>query len=80
MACRDVLHPFVPVDTTPPELHETVRKAIARAIETGELLQVSREARRISAALPGVPLTRLVHLLLEAAVSARIDFEIAPAS
>jgi hypothetical protein len=59
-------------------LDEAIRRTIARAIETGELLDVPAEARRLAAACPAIGGARIAALLLEAGVEARINLVLGP--
>ncbi|HEX2256576.1 MAG TPA: hypothetical protein VHG92_07730 [Afifellaceae bacterium] len=66
----------------PPEtaarLDEAIRRSVARAIETGELLDVAAEAGRLAAALPEAAGSRVADLLIRAGVEARINLALGP--
>lgn len=59
-------------------LDEAIRRTVARAIETGELLDVATEAGRLAAALPEAARARVADLLIRAAVEARINLALGP--
>jgi hypothetical protein len=54
-------------------LDEAIRRTIARAIETGELLDVPAEAERLAADCPDIGGARIADLLLAAGVEARVN-------
>lgn len=74
-ACyHSVSHTAEPADL----LDEAVRRAVARAIETGEVLNPDAEARQMAASHPGIARTRIADLLIRAGVEARINLELGP--
>jgi hypothetical protein len=58
-------------------LDEAIRRTVVRAIETGDLLDVGAEARRLAASYPWIASTSIAEMLLRAGVEARINLELA---
>lgn len=72
-----VCYRTIPIDVAPAFLlDEAIRRAVARAIDTGEVLNVEAEARRLAAGYPGTAPNRIAELLIEAGVGARINLEL----
>lgn len=61
-------------------LDEAIRRTVARAIETGELLEVAAEAGRLAAACPEIASAGVADLLIRAGVEARINLALGPES
>jgi hypothetical protein len=59
-------------------LDEAIRRTIARAIETGELLDVPAEAERLAADCPDIGGTKIADLLIAAGVEARVNLALGP--
>lgn len=59
-------------------LDEAIRRIIACAIETGELLDVPTEAERLAAGCPDIGGARIADLLLEAGLEARVNLVLGP--
>ena len=69
---------FHPMDEPAGLLDEAIRRAVARAIETGEVLNVEHEARRLAAGYPGMASACVADLLIQAGVEARINLALGP--
>ena len=59
-------------------LDEAIRRSVARAIETGEVLDVAAEAGRLAAACPEIANAGVADLLIRAGVEARINLALGP--
>lgn len=57
----------------PASLDEAIRRSVAHAIETGELLDVAAEAERLAASCPDLAGACVADLLIRAGVEARIN-------
>jgi len=66
------------IPATAARLDEAVRRSVARAIETGEVLDVAAEAGRLAAACPEIVSAGVADLLIRAGVEARINLALGP--